>query len=98
MDMYIASDSGNIYIADAVNVPVVCLAGPCDLSEQHPTYAPLILTPEDKSLVPESYIFSAPYKFKHSAEELFSLSPKQLSQIRSFVISKTCQEQNHAQP
>lgn len=98
MDIYVASDSGNIYIADAVDVPVVCLAGPCDLAEQHPTYDPLILTPEDKNLTPESYIFSAPYKFKHSAEELFYLSPKQLSQIRSFVISRTRQEQNHAQP
>jgi len=98
MDMYIASDSGNIYIADAVSVPVVCLAGPCDLAEQHPTYAPLILTPEDETFTPESYIFAAPYQFRHSAEELFSLSDAQLNQIRSFVINNTSQEQNHVQP
>ncbi|MBU9853187.1 glycosyltransferase family 9 protein [Rahnella aceris] len=95
MDMYIASDSGNVYIADAVNIPVVCLAGPCDLTEQHPTYAPLILTPEDNKLVPESFIFSAPYQFRHSAEELFSLSDAQLEKIRSFVISKTSQVQHY---
>ena len=96
MNVYIASDSGNIYIADAVETPVICLAGPCDLAEQHPTFAPLILTPEDPQLTPESFIFSAPYTFRHSAEELFSLSDAQLNQIRSFVISKTGQEQNHA--
>lgn len=95
MDMYIASDSGNVYIADAVNIPVICLAGPCDLTEQHPTYAPLILTPEDKSLAPESFIFSAPYQFRHSAEELFSLSDAQLEKIRSFAMSKISQRQNH---
>ncbi|MBU9824770.1 MULTISPECIES: glycosyltransferase family 9 protein [Rahnella] len=95
MDMYIASDSGNVYIADAMKIPVVCLAGPCDLAEQHPTYAPLILTPEDKQLAPESFIFSAPYQFRHSAEELFSLSDAQLEKIRSFVISKTSQVQNY---
>ena len=96
MDVYIASDSGNIYIADAVEVPVVCLAGPCDLAEQHPTFAALILSPEDESLSPESFIFSAPYTFRHSAEQLFSLSDSQLNQIRSFVVSNTSQEQHHA--
>lgn len=95
MHMYIASDSGNIYIADAVNIPVVCLAGPCDLTEQHPTCAPLILTPEDKKLIPESFIFSAPYKFRHSAEELFALSDTQLDRIRSFVMNKVFQGQSH---
>ncbi len=96
MDMYIASDSGNVYIADAVEVPVVCLAGPCDLREQHPTFSPLILTPQGEGLAPESFIFSAPYSFRHSAEQLFALSDEQLNQIRSFVISKMGQEQNHA--
>ena len=66
------------------------------LDENNEVVAGLILTPEDPKLAPESFIFSAPYTFRHSAEELFSLSDVQLNQIRSFVISKTGQEQNHA--
>ena len=36
MDFYIASDSGNVYIADAQQVPVILIYGPCCVEEQRP--------------------------------------------------------------
>jgi len=83
MDCYIASDSGNVYIADAQRVPVVCLAGPCCLSEQRPLGQTLILAPAD--IAPTSYIFSAPYRFEDSPLRLFALTAADCRDIFNFV-------------
>ncbi len=83
MDCYIASDSGNVYIADAQRVPVVCLAGPCCMTEQRPLGQTLILAPE--GIAPTSFIFSAPYRFEHSPLRLFALTAADCSDIFIFV-------------
>lgn len=84
MDLYIASDSGNVYIADAQNVPVVVIYGPCNIQEQRPTNKPLLIGPDN--IPASSFIFSAPYQFAHSAEELFNLDDKKLKTIKEFML------------
>lgn len=84
MDIYIASDSGNAYIADAQKVPVVLIYGPCNIQEQRPTNKVLLIGPDEISA--SSFIFSAPYKFAHSAEELFKLDGDKIKKIREFII------------
>lgn len=83
MDCYIASDSGNIYIADAQRVPVICLAGPCCMTEQRPLGRALILTPQD--IKPTSFVFSAPYHFAHTPLRLFALTAGDRKDIFLFV-------------
>ncbi|TCV93498.1 glycosyltransferase family 9 protein [Biostraticola tofi] len=83
MDCYMASDSGNIYIANAQQVPVVCFAGPCCMEEQRPLGEALIIRPQ--SIAPSSFVFSAPYRFEHTPEELFSLSTDDFENISDFV-------------
>ena len=83
MDMYVASDSGNAYIADAQNVPIVLIYGPCNIQEQRPVNKVLLIGPD--AIPATSFIFSAPYRFAHSAEELFKLDDMKLNTIRTFT-------------
>lgn len=82
MDGYIASDSGNIYIADAVNVPVVMLFGPCCHYEQRPLGKTLLIG-DDKNIC--SYVFETQYYFSQEREILFAVSDASLSELEQFV-------------
>lgn len=84
MDCYIASDSGNIYIADAVDVPVVMLFGPCCHYEQRPL-GNVLLVGQDENI--SSYVFETRYYFSQPKEELFHVSDDDLNNISTFLIS-----------
>ena len=82
MDCYIASDSGNVYIADAVGVPVVLLYGPCCHHEQRPLGPTLLIGNEDNI---SSYVFETRYYFDKSREELFTIDECSLQKLHQFV-------------
>lgn len=82
MDFYIASDSGNVYIADAVGVPIVLIYGPCCIEEQRPLGNVLLIGHKEYE---KSYIFEAPYYFDRSREEMFALSKDDLERINNFI-------------
>lgn len=86
MDFYIASDSGNVYIADAVGVPVVLIYGPCCIKEQRPLGNVLLVGSEKYE---KSYIFEAPYYFDYSREDMFALSDEDLNAINNFIRHST---------
>ena len=71
MDCYIASDSGNVYIADAVGVPVVLLFGPCCHYEQRPLGNVMLIGNDDNIC---SYVFETRYYFPQEREALFSVT------------------------
>lgn len=82
MDYYIASDSGNIYIADAVGVPIVLIYGPCCVKEQRPLGNVLLIGDDANT---NSYVFETRYYFDKPKEELFGLSDDDLDKIRKFI-------------
>ncbi|MCE0828048.1 glycosyltransferase family 9 protein [Buttiauxella sp. A2-C2_NF] len=82
MDFYIASDSGNVYIADAVGVPIVLIYGPCCIAEQRPLGNVLLI---GSKVYEKSYIFEAPYYFDRTREEMFALTEDNLSAIYQFI-------------
>lgn len=84
MDCYIASDSGNVYIADAVGVPVVLLFGPCCHHEQRPLGETLLIGNDDNI---SSYVFETRYYFHKDREELFAVSDADLKSIYHFIAS-----------
>lgn len=86
MDFYVASDSGNVYIADSQNVPIILLYGPCGIEEQRPLGDVLLLGPEH--IAPSSFIFKAPYKFEYPAEKLFALDQRKLDDIYDFICER----------
>ncbi len=82
MDCYIASDSGNVYIADAVGVPVVLLFGPCCHYEQRPMGETLLIG-DDENIC--SWVFETRYYFDKDSEELFEINPEAAASLRQFV-------------
>lgn len=90
MDCYIASDSGNVYIADAVGVPVVLLFGPCCHYEQRPLGNVLLIGNDDNI---NSYVFETRYYFSQPKEELFEVTDDDLNRIVNLLNSVT-QEKN----
>ncbi len=89
MDCYIASDSGNVYIADAVGTPVVLLYGPCCPHEQRPL-GNVLLIGDDSNI--KSFVFETRYYFDKPREELFALSESDLDAIENFVAGCTTDE------
>ncbi len=62
MSVVIGVDTGLIYMADALGVPVVDIAGPCDMDDQRPTgKKSVIVQRKDLPCVPCSHTFKAPY-------------------------------------
>lgn len=86
MDFYVASDSGNVYIADAQQVPVVLIYGPCCVEEQRPLSDVLLIGPNH--IAPSSYVFAAQYKFHHPAEQLYELDQRKLDDIYDFIAAR----------
>ncbi|WP_435928368.1 glycosyltransferase family 9 protein [Dryocola sp. BD613] len=82
MDFYIASDSGNIYIADAVGVPIILIYGPCCVKEQRPLGDVLLIGDDTNT---NSFVFETRYYFDKPKDELFGLSDADLSAIYTFI-------------
>ncbi|MFC0141926.1 glycosyltransferase family 9 protein [Erwinia mallotivora] len=89
MDFYVASDSGNVYIADSQNVPIVLIYGPCSVEEQRPLGEVLLIGPDH--IAPSSFVFQAPYKFVYPAEKLFALDARKLDDIYDFICTRSPQ-------
>ncbi|WP_158782280.1 glycosyltransferase family 9 protein [Pantoea sp. BAV 3049] len=89
MDFYVASDSGNVYIADSQNVPTILIYGPCCVEEQRPLGDVLLIGPDH--IAPTSYVFQALYKFHHPAEQLFALDQRKLDDIHHFICVRSPQ-------
>lgn len=83
MDFYISSDSGNAYIADAQNVPIIMLYGPCEIQEQRPVNNVLFLGPENTPA--STFVFATKFKFAQPADVLFGLDEHKLSKIEEFI-------------
>lgn len=82
LDCYIASDSGNVYIADAVGVPVVLLFGPCCHHEQRPLGNVLLIGNDDNIC---SYVFETRYYFSQEREALFAVTEDALRELKHFI-------------
>lgn len=58
---YVGVDSGVTYMADAVGIPVVSVAGPCNMAETRPLGAAVIILQKALPCAPCAHIFKAPY-------------------------------------
>ncbi|PKO84456.1 MAG: hypothetical protein CVU17_02325 [Betaproteobacteria bacterium HGW-Betaproteobacteria-11] len=62
LTLFIGVDSGLTYMADAVGIPLVSVAGPCNMRETRPLGAAVvILQRADLPCAPCAHIFHAPY-------------------------------------
>lgn len=61
LDIFVGVDSGLTYIADALNIPLVSIAGPCNMQETRPTNASAKIIQHNLPCTPCAHIFHAPY-------------------------------------
>jgi ADP-heptose:LPS heptosyltransferase len=83
MDLYISSDTGNSYIADAMNVPTINFAGPCFWMEQRPVYEKSLIIKSNASCVPYSSVFKT--KSELRCKDIFKVNHQQKKDIEVFI-------------
>jgi len=62
LDLVIGVDTGPIYIADASDIPLVVIAGPCDIGDQRPIGENVRIIKSNCSCAPCSHTYFTPYK------------------------------------
>lgn len=60
LSLFIGVDTGIVYMAAALGVPVIDIAGPCDMDDQRPLGAKCEIVQKDLPCVPCSHNFSIP--------------------------------------
>lgn len=61
-DAYLGVDSGITYMADALSVPLVSVAGPCNMQETRPIGPHAVVIQKFPPCAPCAHIFRAPYR------------------------------------
>jgi ADP-heptose:LPS heptosyltransferase len=82
INVYISSDTGNSYIADAMNVATINFAGPCFWKEQRPVVNSLIIK-SNASCVPYSSVFKTSSEEK--CKNIFTINDNQKQDIKEFI-------------
>ena len=65
LTLFIGVDTGITYMADAVKVPIIHIAGPIDVSEQRPVEKNIRIIQRKLPCVPCTYVFKAAYECKY---------------------------------
>lgn len=69
LSLFIGVDSGITYMADALSVPLINVAGPADMEDQRPTGKYAIIIRKELPCVPCSHAFKSPYDCKLNTRE-----------------------------
>lgn len=69
LSLFIGVDTGITYMADAMNIPVVDIAGPSDMGDQRPTGEKVVMIQKSLPCVPCSHTFNAPYNCRYGHKE-----------------------------
>jgi ADP-heptose:LPS heptosyltransferase len=82
INIYISSDTGNSYIADAMNVPTINFAGPCFWKEQRPVINSLIVE-SNATCTPYSSVFKTVREKR--CKDIFTINNNQKEEIKDFI-------------
>ena len=93
LKLFIGVDSGVTHMADALGVPIVCIAGPVDLGEVYaPSQGHQLLCAEELECYPCSTVFNTPGTCRRGDRACL----QQLSAKSVLAAASTLLEQNHA--
>ncbi len=62
LSAYVGVDSGVTYMTDAVGIPLVSVAGPCNMAETRPLGRHVVIIQRELPCAPCAHIFHAPYR------------------------------------
>lgn len=69
LSVFVGVDTGITYMADALNVPIVDIAGLSDMEDQRPTGKKVVIIQKSLPCVPCSHSFHAPYECRYGHRE-----------------------------
>ncbi|TAN45278.1 MAG: glycosyltransferase family 9 protein [Nitrospirae bacterium] len=67
--VFVGVDTGIAYMADALSIPVIDMAGPSDMQDQRPTGAKAVIIKKELPCVPCSHSFKSPYECEIGTRE-----------------------------
>lgn len=73
LSLFIGVDTGITYMADALSVPIIHLAGPIDTSEQRPIGEKVFIIQNKLPCLPCTYVFKAAYACKMNTRECIKM-------------------------
>lgn len=89
LSLLIGVDTGIIYMADALNIPVIDIAGPSDMEDQRPTGEKAIIIQKNFACVPCSHTFKAPYVCSYLNRKCITdITVEEVFEIASLLLSK----------
>ena len=90
LSLFIGVDTGITYMADALSMPFINIAGPSDMKDQRPTGKnAVIIQKTDLSCVPCSHTFKSPYYCKINTRECIeSVSPEEIYHAAKKLLSE----------
>lgn len=69
LSLFIGVDSGITYMADALSVPLINIAGPADMQDQRPIGSGAVIIQKELACAPCSHAFRAPYSCRLDTRE-----------------------------
>lgn len=88
-NLFISVDTGPVYIAHALGVPLIDIVGPCDPNEQPPQDESSILVCPPKEIKPSSFVFKKPGSREEQKKALTSISVADvLAAVDQIIIKK----------
>lgn len=90
LDVFVGVDSGLTYMADSFNIPLVSLAGPCNMRETRPVNMHAVILQEKLPCVPCAHIFKAPYACRIGTRAcITNVSPDQIADAALHQLAET---------
>ncbi|MCL5791382.1 MAG: glycosyltransferase family 9 protein [Deltaproteobacteria bacterium] len=91
LSLFIGVDTGITYMADALSIPLINIAGPANMNDQRPTGKCAIIIHKQLPCVPCSHAFRSPYNCRlNSRECIESQSIKEIYQAVKIFFSIGC--------
>lgn len=90
LSLFVGVDTGITYMADALSIPLIDIAGPSDMKDQRPTGKnALIIQKSDLPCVPCSHAFKSPYYCKINTRGCIeSVSPEEIYHAAKKLLSE----------
>lgn len=90
LSLFVGVDTGITYMADALSIPLIDIAGPSEMKDQRPTGKnAVIIQKTGLPCVPCSHTFESPYYCKINARECIeSVSPEEIYHAAKNLLSK----------
>ena len=90
LSLFIGVDSGITYMADAVSVPLVLIAGPVNPLEQRPTNSPNVILRKVLPCAPCAHVFLAPYHCAVGTRECIEgVDAREIAQAAQQLLNST---------